>query len=295
VGVALSLPRAAAVTDELVAPMPEVDLAAVRAVHESLLAALAPLAAEIPPSTRLLLDGYRLAAARRFPERLGAPDRPFMPTPSACRRAVGVAAVDRLVRGRAVGPAPAVADVLATGVEDAESVRRGESPRAPWWASWYASLGVGGQAAVAAEAVTWATQLWTALAWERMPGPVVVGGNDFWWDVPGSRLLTLRGRADVRVRVGASAALVVTGARAPDAAQRAEVLFPALVASLAAGGRAVPGRVLGMWPASGQVRVVPVDISALERCAEAVVCAVGTWVDALLERAEPVVSAAPAV
>lgn len=284
-GVALSLPRAVALTDELVSPMLDVDLGALRSVHDRLAAALMPMAAEIPPGARLVLDGYKLRIARLSPERCAEAERPFVASPAACRRAVGLVAVDRLVRRRAAGPTVAVADVLAAGLEDVEPAGRAEQVRPPWWAAWYASLGAGGRAAVAAEAVTWATQLWTALSWERVPGPVVVGGHDFWWDVPGSRALTLRGRSEVRAKVGTRSVLVSTGPRVPDVGHRTDLVFPALVASLAAGGRAVPGRVVGIWPASGQVRVVPVDVAALERCADEVVSAVGTWVDGLLEQA----------
>ena len=286
-GVALSLPRADAVTEELLSPVPDVTQEELRALRDRLVADLGPLAAELPAGARLVLDGFRLSVARRRPERCAEADPPFVPTPATCRRAVGVAAVDRLLRRRAAGPAEAVAQVLAAGAEDAALAERGEVPRAPWWARWYAELGHGGRAVVAAEAVTWATQLWSALAWDRLGGLPVVGGHDDWWDLPGSKALALKGRADVRARLGARSVLVVMGTGLPDAGQRTELLFPALVASLAGGARAVPGRVVGLWPASGQVRVAPVDAPALDRCAQEIVGAVATWVDGLLEQAGP--------
>ncbi len=269
-------------TEELLSPVPDVPVEELRGVRELLVGALAPLAAEIPPGVRLVLDGYRLALARRRPERCAAPEPAFSPTPAACRRAVGLAAVERCARRRAGGPMQAVAQILASGAEDAVGAGEG-SPRAPWWAPWYASLAEGGRSVVAAEAVTWATQLWTALDWDKL-GPAVVGGHDDWWDVPGTRALTLKGRAEVRARLGARAVLVVVGGGAPDGGSRSELVFPALVSSLAGGARAVPGRVLGLWPASGQVRVVPVDAPALRRGADDVAAAVRTWVDGLLER-----------
>lgn len=284
--VALSLPRASAVTEELLSPVPEVDAAELRAVRQLVVDALTPIAAEVPAGKRLVLDTYGLAVARHHPERCATAQAPFVPTPVTCRRAVGVAAAERCVRRRAAGPAQAVADVLAAGVEDALEAGRG-GVRAPWWATWYAALPPGGRAVVAAEAVTWATQLCTALDWGLVEGPVVVGGHDDWWDLPGSRSLVLKGRADVRARVGQRAVLVVMRTGIPDAGSRAELLFPALVSSLAGAARAVPGRVLGLWPATGQVRVVPVDGAALRSCVDDVAAAAATWVDGLIEQARP--------
>jgi hypothetical protein len=138
---------------------------------------------------------------------------------------------------------------------------------------------------VEAEAVTWATQLWTALEWERLTQPVV-GGADDWWDCPGTRALTLRGRAEVRVRAGGRPVLLVVGSGLPPARWRGAIGYPALVAGLARGERSVPARVVGLWPASGQVRILDVDRGPLQETATAVMGAVATWVDARLEITE---------
>jgi hypothetical protein len=174
-----------------------------------------------------------------------------------------------------------VAEVLALGVEDAGD---GGDPatRPPWWAAWYRALPAGARAMVEAEAVTWATQLWTALEWDRLTQPMV-GGSDDWWDCPGTRALTLRGRAEVRVRAGGRPVLLVLGSGLPPSAWRGAIGFPALVGSLARGERSVPARVVGLWPACGQVRILPVDNAALIETATAVIGAVATWVDARLE------------
>jgi hypothetical protein len=279
----LSLPRAWTVTEELVAPVPALDAGELQAVRDRVVAGLAPVAAELPEGVRLVLDTYRYRLALRSPERCAERPEPLAMTPATCRRAVGVAAVDRCLRRRAVGPAQAVAQVLEAGAEDAGRAEAGHGVRAPWWARWYAGLGPGGRAAVAAEATTWATQLWTGLAWERMPPPVVVGGRDDWWDLPGRRL-TLRSRVEVRTQVDGRAALVVAGSGAPDGASRPELSFAALVAALAGSARSAPGRVLGMWPAAGQLRVVAVGAHALEVAADELVSAAATWVDVLLEQ-----------
>jgi hypothetical protein len=248
---------------------------------------LAAVVADLPPGERLRLDAFRFALAHERPERLVAGDGPFVASPATCRRAVGLAAVARCLRRRSATPAAAVAQVLAAGVEDAAAAESGgptdPGARAPWWAGWYTGLGAGGRAMVEAEAVTWATQLWTALEWDRLGQPVV-GGADDWWDCPGTRALTLRGHAEVRVRTGGRPALLVVGSGVPPPHWRVALGFPALVSALARGVRAVPARVVGLWPASGQVRILPVDGPSLFDAATAVVSATATCVDARLER-----------
>ncbi|HAM01706.1 MAG TPA: hypothetical protein DCQ30_05700 [Acidimicrobiaceae bacterium] len=279
----LSLPRAWTVTDELVASVPGLEPDELQRLRQRVVSELTPLAAELPEGVRLVLDGYRYRLAVRQPEQCAERAGPFTPSPAACRRAIGVVAVDRCLRRRAVGPADAVAQVLAAGAEDARRSEEGDGSRAPWWARWYAELGPGGRAAVAAEATTWATQLWTALAWDRIPPPVVIGGRHDWWDLPGQRL-TLRSRAEVRAQVDRRAVLAVVLSGAPDGTSRSELSFVALVSALAGGARSAPGRVLGLWPAAGQVRVVPVGARALEVAADELLSATATWVDALIEQ-----------
>jgi hypothetical protein len=281
-GMSLALPRAGALTDALMAPVTgSVPAGALRLLRGQLAGDLAALAGELPEGERLRLDSFRFAMAREDPERLSVVEEAFVPSPGTCRRAVGLSAVTRCLRRWSPAPAVAVAEVLAGGVEDADG---GPDPttRPPWWAGWYRSLPAGGRAMVEAEAVTWATQLWTALEWERLVQPMVGGGDD-WWDCPATRALTLRGQADVRVRVEERPALLVVGAGVPPVDWRRSLGFPALVSALARGERSIPARVVGWWPASGQVRILPVDSEALTDTATAVVCAVATWVDARIE------------
>jgi hypothetical protein len=44
----------------------------------------------------------------------------------------------------------------------------------------------------------------------------------------------------------------------------------------------MPARVVGLWPASGLVRICEVDVAALSEAAAALVSAVGRWVEALV-------------
>lgn len=281
--VALTLPRADAVTDALLEPVPALGADDLRRVAADLDRSLGALAGELPPGVRLVLDGFRLDSARRRPERCRQAEPGFTPDATSCRRAVGVAALARGLRTGAPYPAPAVAEVLAGAEEDARMAAQGMTHAGPWWSAYYCSLGDAGRAVVRAEATTWATQVWTALRFDRLSRPVV--GCDDWRNVGDGTAMVLHGRAEVRAALEDRCVLVVVRAGVPDGAHRAELLFPALVRALAAPGQPLPGRVLGVWPACGQVRLVDVDAAALSACADDVVAAAGTWVDGLLERA----------
>jgi len=281
-GASLSVPRAVLLADVLLAPADGVispeDLTRLR---DALGRDLQAVAADLPPGERLRLDAFAMRTARRHPERCAAGNDSFTPSPRTCRRAVGVAAVARCVRGVAPGPVAAVADVLDQGVDDLGAP--GGASRAPWWAGWYAGLPRGARAVVQAEATTWATRLLTALEWRRFPRPAVVGGRDDWWQCPGGPQLTLQGRAEVRVQADRRLALLVVGSGRCPEDWRLELGFPGLVAALVRDAAAAPCRVVGVWPDSGQVRVLRLDVAALEATATAVVSAVGTWVDARID------------
>jgi hypothetical protein len=262
---------------------------ALQQLRTDLVGELVAVAADLPVGEQLVLDAHRLRIAATDPERCGADDG-FSPSPRLTRRAVGVTAVARWVRGHAAAPSSGVREVLAAGADDlaaAADPALGGVLRPPWWAEWYEGLGPGGRAVVEAEAVTWATQLATSLRWDRFDPPPVVGGRDDWWPCPGARQLTLKGRAEVRVPVAAAGnrqALLVVGMGIPGPGWRRELGFTALVASLVRGERGAPVRVVGSWPACGQFRVLEVDRPSLATAADAVVAATATWVDALIER-----------
>jgi len=282
-GMSLALPRARALTDALLAPSTGGPSAAdIAALRGRVAGELAALVEELPAGERLRLDAFRFDMAREHPERCAVADGPFVASPLVCRRAIGLSAMARCVRRWAPTPAVAVAEVLAAGVEDAAD-DADQSSRPPWWAGWFRGLPAGGRAMVEAEAVTWATQVWTALEWDRFAPAPIVGGGDDWWDCPGTRALTLKGRADVKVRGDGPPVLLVVRSGLPTADWRAALGFPALVSALARGETSTPGRVVGLWPASGQVRILPVDGAVLADTAAAVVDAVATWVDARLE------------
>jgi hypothetical protein len=292
VGIGLSLPRSTSLTEALLAPATcTVQASELQKLRALLLGELPRLVEELPQKERLQMGAYELAIARDHPERCALQRDGFVPSPARCRRAVGVAAVERCVRGRASTPHTAVAEVLNSGLEDLAAAARAQGGQLPpWWAQWYAGLALGGRATVQAEAVTWATQLWTALDWCRFGRPPVIGGRDDWWECPGRRLLVVRGRAEVRAWAGGRPVMLIVASGFPRIGWRAELAQRALVVALARGENPIPARVVGLWPSSGLVRICEVDAAALSEAAAAVVSAVGTWVDALvgLRHGEPV-------
>ncbi len=148
--------------------------------------------------------------------------------------------------------------------ESARWVHEG-NPCASQLDRWVAGLSPAGRAAVAAEAVTWATRLWCAVDWAALGSPPAIG-RDRWWDSPHSALLALRGRAEVRTD---RANLVVLSGPRRDSV-RAELALVTLVESLRARGGAVPGRVIGWWPDSGRHVGVEPEPAMLTLGAEAV-------------------------
>ena len=149
------------------------------------------------------------------------------------RRALGLAAVRLLVTGRARSPVEAVETRLS---ESSRWVREG-SPGITQLDRWVATLPPAGRTAVSAEAVTWATRLWSGIDWSALGSPPTIG-RDRWWDSPHSALLALRGRAEVR-----------TDRRQPRGAVRAP---PRLGAS-----RALPGDPRRIAPRPGRCRPGP--------------------------------------
>ncbi|HMD46379.1 MAG TPA: hypothetical protein VKG43_09475 [Acidimicrobiales bacterium] len=283
--VPLVLPRARAVTAALSAPAPPPlepdEHHEVRRLLEDRLGSLAAGTDE-----EIRVDAHEMAVV------LGG-DRPYDRTepfrwsPTTARRSIGIAAVRSVVRGVHRTPAAATAAAIAEAVGDAEAGRaRRNSPDA-----WLAGAPGGVRALVQAEAVTWATQLLTALEWSALdPGPEI--GRDERWRSSGSPRVCVVGRAEVRALADRPApagprwaarrtphpdgvprrpALFSVLGGSPGPASRHQLAVVALVEVLAHPGRPTPARVLGWWPAPGRAVLVPVDRAGLEEAAEAVV------------------------
>ena len=250
---------------------------------ETLAGDLAALVEELPPGEKLRLDEFRFGQAREHPDRLGGRRR-------ALRGLAGPLPAGRRGRGRGPVPAAAVGVAGAGGGRGAGRRGGGRRPRGaipaarpPWWAAWYGGLGAGGRAMVEAEAVTWATQLWTALEWERLVQPMV-GGPDDWWDCPGTRVADLEGpgRRPGAGRGAARPAGGRIGGPAGRVAGRARIPGP--------GGRPWPGGRRrsrpGWWGCgrpAGRCGSSPSTPGPWPRRPPPSSGAVATWVDARLE------------
>ncbi|HLN17868.1 MAG TPA: hypothetical protein VK277_14090 [Acidimicrobiales bacterium] len=281
----LVLPRAGALTGTLVAPADDlVDPAERRAVVGRLEQGLAQLAPALEGRHDLRIDRYVLASGAAE-----ADDAPFQWSPRTARRLLGLDAVRACARGRCRTPAEAVAATIDQAVRDASEGRA--RPRSP--DGWLAAAGPGVRAVARAEAVTWATQLWTTLDWRRFAGPPSIG-RDEWWRARAVPGLALQGRAEVRALTAAPgggepdesaslrpSALLTLLAGTPGPTARVELGLPALVDVLAHPARPTPARVVGWWPACGRAVLLPVDRGALEDTVDAVLGAAG----ALAERA----------
>jgi hypothetical protein len=216
-------------------------------------------------STTLRIDAYHLPIALEAPERLVGAEKAFSPSPSSCRRAIGISAMAQCLRDPTLAPARAVSEVLDLALRSSD-----ESPRRLWWEEWFRRIAPGARAVVQAEAVTWATQLHGALEWSRFDPPARVGG-DYRWTLPGSPRLTIHAKIDVYCSVHERPVVfsMLTGLPGPQ--WSSALSLTALTAAMVQGSKAVPARVVGMWPASGQVRILEVDGGTLDRCSKQVV------------------------
>jgi hypothetical protein len=298
--IAVGLPRADALTDALLAVAnPHETLApAVRSARRRLEDGLAGVVAgagpghgapapSAPPSL-LRIGHYQvaragdgtLALARSGEGGRDEPGSSFRWTSRSARRPIGLAALRAGLDGRAATPADAVATVIADPSGPLGVGRAGPGSAADW----IESLAPPARAVVACEATAWATRLWTAVDWGRLPPHrLVVGGPDRWWRWSGPSAtwrVALRGRADVRVgmepaRDGLGGAHLVVLDGTPGAATRQALLLSALVDALSARREQepapVPPRVIGWWPECGKSWIVVVDARTLLAAADAVV------------------------
>jgi hypothetical protein len=269
---AADLPRSGRLTDVLLAPPGAPPSAATRlAVADQLRTGLGRRVRRPAEPARCNVDRHSLRRAL-LPGPARAAD-PFTWSARTARRVLGLEGVRRCVAGRSRTPSDGVAAGVADVVEDHAGGQRGAGSLARW----LGEIGPGGRAAVAAEAITWATALYGALDWRRLEGLVEVGPRDRWWDCPTAPGVGLRGRAEVSVHAagGCTTALVTMAGGRPGATAALELGLPALVAVLAVPGPP-PARVVGLWPECGRTLVLTVDDVVLERTAAAVVEGFGT-------------------
>ena len=216
---------------------------------------------------------------------------PFRWQPSFVRRSLGLAALAACAESsyRSPGQAvPAVADQAVTAWNRTGELRF-------HWEPWLAGLGPGGRAAVLAEAISWASALWSMVDWPRLAGRATFGGPDDRWTASPRQAVCLRGRVEVRLRSSQSTprasragrdrddqALISVAGGLPTRYWKAELGYLALVGSLRSPGAPAPSRVVGLWPASGQCRIVEVDDGLLHTACRLTVEVVEAWTRAEL-------------
>jgi hypothetical protein len=252
----VALPRADALTDVLLSPVDQpVNEAEFSRVSERLTTQFARVA----PADRakpVRIDSYRLELASSNAGRLKGLDSVFSASPAKCRRAIGLAAVGLSVRDSTLAPSRAVERVLAESAAQSDS--------GAWWEDWYRRLPPGARAVAQAEAVTWATHLFEALDWRKFESQPKVGG-DLRWQCQDITRVVLHGRVDVRAVVDGIPVFFVVSTGIAGSAWTTALALSALVAGMTRGPGAVPGRVVGFWPSSGQVRILRIDSGELDR------------------------------
>src|ERR1700683_5308005 len=129
------------------------------------------------------------------PDSLMQPGEPFEWKPVFVRRSLGLEVVSACAARRFRAPADAVGPVADEAGGDWE--RTGW--RGFYWEPWLAGLAPGSRAMVLAEAVGWATSLWSSLDWKAFSPPPHIGGTDDQWNCPAARIVRLKGRCEVRV------------------------------------------------------------------------------------------------
>jgi hypothetical protein len=255
----VTLPRASTLTDVLISlPGSQVDPAELARARERLVTGLTTASFRSQSSSALRIDAYRLQQALSGRTKPPGSDGPFSPSPASCRRAIGIAAVAICRRDRTLAPAQAVADVLA-GALTPQAHQGGSG----WWEEWFRGLAPGARAVVRSEAVVWATQLHGALEWDRIAACARLG-CDLRWVCPGSPRVTLHAKVDVQTEVQGRPVLLVMSTGAAGPCWEPSLALTALAAGLVRGTDSVPARVVGIWPASGQTRILPIEHGTLE-------------------------------
>lgn len=250
-------------TDTLLGPVRPGAAATLLSAVERIPDALARSAVSRPGGGSFRLTDHDIRCAL---DRSGVPVRPtpFAWSARTARRALGLAAVRSLVAAEARSPVEGVHAAVDRAIN---SLQEGQRPVSTM-DRWLAGLPSAGRAAVQAEAVTWASRLWSALDWAAFEVPPVIG-RDHWWDSPQSSLLALRSRAEVRAIVTDeegerhSVHLVVLGGPRRDTI-RSELSVVAMVEAIRRSDPLLPGRVVGWWPDSGHLVRMEVDQMALD-------------------------------
>jgi hypothetical protein len=255
-------------------------------IRQRLVEGVADEVERLPEGENLVITMPVLRRVLARPELLLRSGEPFAWQPKFVRRSLGLAVVGACAEGRFHSPAEAAGPVAAEAVD--EWCRTGW--KAFYWEPWFAGLAPAARAAVLAEAVSWATALWTSFDWHLFGDRLRLGGPDDQWVLPGSRAVRLKGRRELQVATasprsdvaradqGPSSLVSVSGST-PAPTWSEELAFLAVVA-LRTASRPLPARVTGLWPDAGTYRIVEIDRPALEHAVDQLLAAVATMVEA---------------
>ncbi len=270
-------------------PVASVDDAVRSRLADRLSARISAHADHLGDGVPLEVNLSLLRQARYRPESLPITPEPFSWKPAFSRRSLGLAVVRACVSGRFRSPAEAAPVVADEAV--VEWTRTGQ--RTFHWEPWLAGLSPGARAVVLAEAVTWATSLWSSLDWSVLPTATQIGGPDDVWACPLRRTVRFKGRCELRLPLTADqlvsgparlsscpSALVSVSSGRPQIAWEGELGFLALVVSLRLPSHPVPARIAGLWPEAGIFRVVDVDERILTAAAQRAAATVATVIGA---------------
>jgi hypothetical protein len=238
------------VTDALVSPPAAVGGPSNQAAWNVAAAALPRAVAGLATASCGAKTRVTAHDVRRALEGGATHDDPFAWSTRTAQRTLGLAALESLLFGSSRSPADAVREVVS------EASRRSHGGNG--LDRWMSDLPPAGRAAVGAAAVTWATRLWSAVDWDALATPLLIG-RDHWWSSPHS-LLCLRSRAEVRC--GTANLVLLTGARRHTAHQELSLVM--LVEALRAGEDQRPVPVIGWWPDSGRLVRVDPEPAALD-------------------------------
>jgi hypothetical protein len=258
-------------------------------LRDLLVSGIAPVVESLPAGEPVTVSLALLRRARARPDDPLLPEDPFVWKPAFARRSLGLAVIDACLDGRFPTPMEAIGPVSDAAVAEWE--------RSGWrtfhWEPWFARLAAGARASVLAEALGWATAVWSAVAWDRLPRRPRVGGPADQWMSPSARVVILKARSELRVplpgdrsgsigacSVGPPVALVSVSGGCPGVTWAEELAYLALVAGLRSSAGPFPARVVGLWPDAGIHAAVDMDDAMLAAAAERVIATVDAVVNA---------------
>jgi hypothetical protein len=240
---------------------------------------------EAPTKETSLTDDHRRSLSARFRavassdhrridawmvEQAGQPYDAFRWSPVTARRAIGNAALRRMVDD------PTLTEFAAVDMEVTDQLLRAASgyARAGSLGQWLAQSSPAVVGLVSAEAANWTTQLGEAA--EGIFHPWSVASSDAYYDIARART-TLRGRRDLVVHRGLSRVLLRVRAGAPGKSAGPGLRADLTIDALAEPSGLAASRVIGLWPEAGVVLSVDATMQDLRSGARDLVRTAVAW------------------